>query len=64
MSVEQENIDIIKLLLEHPDIDVNKKSIFNHFVFWMSFLIILFLNFVSKKNFSNKISNQIFINYI
>lgn len=33
MSVEQENIDIIKLLLEHPDIDVNKKSIFNHFVF-------------------------------
>lgn len=27
MSVEQENVEIIKLLLDHPDIDVNKKAI-------------------------------------
>lgn len=33
MSIEQENIEITKLLLDHPEIDVNKKSVLNQFFF-------------------------------
>mgnify|MGYP002472050019 CR=1 FL=1 len=33
MSIEQENVEITKLLLDHPEIDVNKKSVLNQFFF-------------------------------
>lgn len=30
IAVENQNLDIIKLLLDHPNIDVNIKSVFNY----------------------------------
>lgn len=52
LAVEKENMDIIELLLSHPDIDVNFKNISNYILFntiQITFFSTKFLNYYFEK---------------
>lgn len=42
MAIEKNNLEIIHLLLSHPDIDINIRSVLNCFSFLYHFKSILF----------------------
>lgn len=46
IAIEQENVEIVKLLLDHPDINVNIKSILNQP--FECHLKMIYLNFILK----------------
>ena len=57
-AVALENLEMVKLLLESPEIDVNIKSILNQIFFFYYISISIFMVFINKKKF-NKIPNFI-----
>lgn len=49
-AVALENLEMVKLLLESPEIDVNIKSILNQIFFFYYISISIFMVFINKKN--------------